>query len=516
MGRSPIAGWVGRQVGSFHVQRLLGSGGMGVVFAARDAGGREVALKVMATEIDAELVERFQRECRTLAAIRHPGIVDVIEAGRLPGGEYFYTMELLNDPTLRVLLDRRRPAGPGAFEARDMKAMIGGLLDVLEVLHSHGVVHRDLKPANVFVRPDRSPKLIDFGLIGLVESQLTASGVILGSMTHLSPEQARARKVDGRSDLFQVGLIAYELLTMRPVYTDPLAFFGPRAPGTDPVEYPGGLDDRWTAFIRRALQQDVDRRFQSASEMRAHCGALPDDAWVNRPRVVSRAPSAPAAGKPVHPAGTRRRIIASSVALAGVVLALAPMRGWFVTGVRLADARVIRGIHATAVELLLDRPAPVSLMIEQSGEWLIAGSQPAAGRTMRFVLQGLEPGTVRRVRPTGIEGVHEISVPAPPEALLLELCTRARGDDLEYRWRTAIPVTGVVVARRAGEAASSVSTPRTTVGAGRIAGVGLAPEVLEFRVTSSLGESWETTAALLPGRKPGAWSCHVGGDGARR
>ena len=206
----------GQQVGAYEVRALLGRGGMGEVYLARDPRlGRDLALKVLPThQIDDDAaVERFTREARTASALNHPNVVTIYEIGEADCGR-FIAMELVEGQTLRALIDRRPPleqlAQIGAQAAR-----------ALSVAHAAGIVHRDVKPENVMVRRDGFVKVLDFGLARLFTASggrstaigVTRAGTAVGTLRYMSPEQAYAEPVDSATDVFSLGVMLYELGT---------------------------------------------------------------------------------------------------------------------------------------------------------------------------------------------------------------------------------------------------------------------------------------------------------------
>ncbi len=206
----------GSIVDDYEIEAKLGAGAMGVVYSARHVTlGRRVALKAIAPSMgtDPQALARFEREARTLASLRHPNIVDVYSFGTLPDERSYFTMELLSGSTLDERLERGRlPLG----EAVDI---LEQMARALEAAHAQGIVHRDLKPSNTFLQslPDEQRRvvLLDFGLVRLAVSdgvEQTASGAMIGTALYMSPEQARSPSVDGRTDIYALGVVAYELV----------------------------------------------------------------------------------------------------------------------------------------------------------------------------------------------------------------------------------------------------------------------------------------------------------------
>ncbi len=212
----------GSRLAQYEIVSAVGSGGMGVVYRARDTRlNRDVALKVMAPHIasDPAMRFRFETEARAVASLTHPGILSIYELA-VADGVPFAVMELLEGRNLR----ERIAAGPLPWrEAVDIGAAIA---DGLAAAHAKGVVHRDLKPENVFLTSDGHVKILDFGLalqrLGGSEVPTvahTAAGVVLGTFGYMSPEQVTGGQVDGRTDTFALGCLLYEMLTGRQLFT---------------------------------------------------------------------------------------------------------------------------------------------------------------------------------------------------------------------------------------------------------------------------------------------------------
>jgi len=208
---------VGTEVGGYVIDGELGKGGMGVVYAAtHPLIGKRAAIKVLKPELSKEpaAVERFVREARAVNQIGHPNIVDIYDFGQLPDGRSYYLMDLLAGEPLRARLKR------GAMHISEAASVIDESASALAAAHSKGIIHRDLKPDNVFMVnvPGRWPevKLLDWGLAKLVRGGgkfQTVTGSVLGTPVYMSPEQARGEQVDFRTDIYALGVMAFELMT---------------------------------------------------------------------------------------------------------------------------------------------------------------------------------------------------------------------------------------------------------------------------------------------------------------
>jgi serine/threonine protein kinase len=200
----------------FVVESLLGRGGMGSVYKAREVTlDRYVALKIVAESRhhDAQFVERFRREARIAARLRHPRIVSVHDVGTLGGFPYF-SMDYIEGSTLRSLVSRRGP-----LSSEDAISVVVEICRAVGHAHSKGVIHRDLKPENVMIDTEGDVFVMDFGLARAVEEPgLTQSGVIMGTPFYMSPEQLSGEKLDERSDVYSIGLILYHCLTNQDLF----------------------------------------------------------------------------------------------------------------------------------------------------------------------------------------------------------------------------------------------------------------------------------------------------------
>src|SRR5437867_11330096 len=209
-----------QRLGSFQVLSIVGRGGMGEVYRARDTKlKREVAIKILPKEFsqDPDRVARFQREAEVLASLNHPGIAAIHSLEEAEGSR-FLVLEFVQGETLAERIAR------GAIPIEEALNIAENICEALEVAHDKGITHRDLKPANVKLTPDSKVKVLDFGLAKLTETTssptdwstlVTGSRVILGTAAYMSPEQAMGQSVDRRTDIFAFGCVLYEMLTGR-------------------------------------------------------------------------------------------------------------------------------------------------------------------------------------------------------------------------------------------------------------------------------------------------------------
>jgi Tol biopolymer transport system component/tRNA A-37 threonylcarbamoyl transferase component Bud32 len=263
----------GERIGAYTVVRLLGSGGAGEVWRARDERlGRDVAIKVMLphSSTDPERLRRFADEARTAGALNHTNVLTVYDVGEHRGIPYLVS-ECLEGQSLRQRID----AGPLRID--DAVSVALGIARGLAAAHARGIIHRDLKPENTFIRADGIVKILDFGLAKLQSSleelrgasTHTVTGVILGTAGYMSPEQIRSEAVDGRSDLFSVGVILYEMLTGRNPFRGASTFETLHAVLTaDPPDLAdSGVPPGLAGITMRLLSKSPDARFQSALDL---------------------------------------------------------------------------------------------------------------------------------------------------------------------------------------------------------------------------------------------------------
>ena len=259
--------------GRYQVIERIGVGGMAEVYRARDELlGREVAVKVLSERLssDRSFVERFRREAQAAANLSHPNIVSLYDYGS-EGATNFIVMEYIDGRSLGEVITQEAPLLPE--RAAEIAADVA---KALERAHNAGLVHRDIKPNNIMMTSSGQTKVTDFGIVralgGETESQMTQTGMVIGTAAYLSPEQAQGSPVDARSDVYSLGCVLYEMLTGNPPFTGdtPLAVAYKHV--REPVEPPSSINpdvpEDLDAITMKALAKNVDNRYSSSTEMR--------------------------------------------------------------------------------------------------------------------------------------------------------------------------------------------------------------------------------------------------------
>jgi predicted Ser/Thr protein kinase len=290
----------------YEVIQELGRGGMAVVYRGRErALGRDVAIKVLplGRSHDDELIERFQREARTAAQLEHPHIVPIHRVGRM-GDVSFIVMKLLRGQSLAAHIRKQ-----GRLPAVEIRRVLLETASALGYAAQHGIVHRDVKPDNIVLDHDGRCVVTDFGIArSATESKLTAEGTSVGTPRYMSPEQARAQEVDGRSDIYSLGVVAYECLVGVPPFDSGDMFAVLLAHIQSPVPRPKlrtSEDRALYAVIERMLAKRPEERFQTAQALIAALGGGNDTGAATVVVSPASLPGAPT-GKAPRRGGTAR------------------------------------------------------------------------------------------------------------------------------------------------------------------------------------------------------------------
>jgi serine/threonine-protein kinase len=368
---------VGSRLGPYEICALIGAGGMGEVYRARDPRmGREVAIKVSAKRFS----DRFDREVRAVAALNHPNICQVYDVG-----PNYLVMELVEGPTLADRIQQ------GGIPLEEALAIARQIRDALEAAHEKGIIHRDLKPSNIKIKPDGAVKVLDFGLAKIAEQPAAASGnpeesptvamggtivgQIMGTAAYMAPEQARGKVVDKRADIWAFGVVLYEMLTARRLFegettSDTLAGVLTKEPDWVPVP------PKAQRLLKSCLEKDPKRRLRDIA-----------DAW----RLLEDAPA------PAAKSSAPWKVVAGVLALICAILLWAPWRG------------AVRPVEQVSMRLDLDLGPDVSfgsttgpaVILSPDGTRLVFASQGADGVHRLFTRRLDQP---KAVQMPGTEG----------------------------------------------------------------------------------------------------------------
>src|SRR5208282_1755226 len=436
----------GTKLGPYEIQSLLGSGGMGEVYRARDARlGRIVAIKVLpkSYSADADRLQRFVQEARSAAALNHPNILSIFDIGEEQGAPYIVS-ELLEGQTLR----ERLRAGP--LSSRKAIEYAQQVARGLAAAHDKGIVHRDLKPENLFLTNDDRVKILDFGLAKLTRPETSASaeeptvqvntepGQVMGTVGYMSPEQVRGKAADHRSDIFAFGSILYEMLSGQ------RAFRGETAADTmsailkeEPVELsetarnvPPALE----RMVRHCLEKNPAQRFQSAGDLAFNLEALTDSSVVGRTgaqpaiaqsEIEQTASTDKTAAQKIVPGG-RLRELARALALAALAMSL----GWWL-------ARSSERTSLAEYQPITFRTGFVGNARFRPDGSIVYSASWDGGESQLYVGRADDPGA----RELGVKGADLLSISKSGE-LAVRLNTVALGGYANIGTLARVPMSG--------------------------------------------------------------------------
>jgi eukaryotic-like serine/threonine-protein kinase len=391
----------GTKLGDYEIKSMLGAGGMGEVYRARDARlGRDVAIKVLPAlfSSDSDRLRRFEQEARAAAALNHPNILAIHQMGTHEGSPYLVS-ELLEGETLREQLKRgklivRKAIDFGVQVARGLSAA-----------HEKGIVHRDLKPENLFVTKDGRVKILDFGLAKLTQPQSgsensaptaggeTEPGAIMGTVGYMSPEQVRGQSADHRTDIFSFGAILYEMLAGKRAFQKPTS---PETMSAILNEDPASISQVTTSIppalqrvVHRCLEKNPEQRFQSASDLAFALEALSEGSGFGSAATIPK------------PASTGNRIlwlVVTTVIVIALTTAFFLWRRWAVN-------RASQGRHGEIVHRQLTSSAP--------GDPVLADAISRDGKYVAYVTANANKTRILEIASGDLRDLQTPDAPRP-------------------------------------------------------------------------------------------------------
>ena len=456
--------------GRYRLRRLIAKGGMAEVWeAVDDILGRPVAVKILHPHLaaDESFRERFRREAIAAARLAHPSVVATFDTGT-DEGITFIVMELVDAPTLRQVLNETGPMAPGRV------VHIGAqVADALQYAHKSGVVHRDVKPANILVCPDGRVKVADFGIAKAVEDSeperphpseaLTGTGSIVGTAQYLSPEQVDGRAVDGRADVYALGVVLYEMVCGRPPFTGDtdmaVALKHITTSPLAPRQVRAGIPKAMEALVLRAMAKRPEDRYQTAAELQTallsvdlRAGDVTNVVAVPPLPRISGPEDTPPRGVPPTFVQSERRWMVPAVAIVAVALTFGVVGILFFrsdTGQSLlrgddttqeTPATAPKGI-GTITPLSFDPPPGSGVEHDEQLTFLIDDDPATVWRTENYgsnLFGGLKPGVGVVLRLDGVHKLKQLKVTSPSKGWTAEVVVADAPGSTREAWGRAV------------------------------------------------------------------------------
>ncbi|HEX2046713.1 MAG TPA: protein kinase [Acidimicrobiales bacterium] len=453
--------------GRYRLKRLIAKGGMAEVWEAfDDILGRPVAVKILLPHLAADdsFRERFRREAVAAARLAHPNVVATFDTGT-DDGITFIVMELVDAPNLRHVLNESGPMPPGR-----VVHIAAQVADALDYAHRNGVVHRDVKPPNILVCPDGRVKVADFGIAKAVEDTqagraapsdaLTSTGSIIGTAQYLSPEQVDGRAVDGRSDVYSLGVVLYEMLCGRPPFSGEtdmaVALKHVTAHPLAPRQVRAGIPKAIEEVVLRAMAKAPEARFQTAGELQTALLSVDLGTQDATNVVVAPAPAAPPVaprsdhtpprGVPPSFVQSERKWMVPTIAIVAVALTLGVVGVLFArsdTGQRLIDD--ITQEEAGGGQRAIPAPTPLAFDpppgsgVEHDDElpFLVDGDATTQWTTESYASNrfgGLKPGVGVILQLEGQHKLEELRVTSPTNGWAAEVLVADTAKPSRQAW----------------------------------------------------------------------------------